>query len=102
MRGSDDISALPALEERCLDCEGEGTSWWLDAPESESCPTCNGSGNVPTRFGEMILALIRHNPVDAKRNSLDGSVSTDELAARRSVTVQATNRARSTPPQRPS
>jgi hypothetical protein len=50
---------LPDLETRCDSCEGRGgeeeRGRWCP------CPTCDGTGYIPTEAGKRILAIVRHN-----------------------------------------
>lgn len=47
--------AVPALEESCPECSGLGYCW------GSRCKCCNGTGVLPTDFGDQVLALVRHS-----------------------------------------
>jgi DnaJ-class molecular chaperone len=53
------LESLPALETVCERCGGKGGR--EEVREWHDCYRCNGAGHVPTEFGELVLALIRHN-----------------------------------------
>lgn len=54
MLTDDEIRNLK-LEDVCHWCSGRGRFG------CEACGLCDGSGYVPTEFGEKVLALMRHN-----------------------------------------
>jgi hypothetical protein len=69
MTGSQSVQSLPALELPCDKCQGRG--WYSHGGgEREACPLCDGSGFVPTIYGEMVLALVRHNLKPMLQNTL--------------------------------
>ena len=49
------------LEDKCPYCYGKGESIQEGSGRRLLCEMCNGSGYVPTEFGERVLALMRHN-----------------------------------------
>lgn len=50
---------LPMLEVPCEQCSGRG---WLDTGDGrDRCPHCDGAKFEPTKAGEKILSLLRHN-----------------------------------------
>ena len=51
---------LPELETVCPVCNGRGGELF-DYDEWDDCCRCNGAGHVPTKAGEKILLLMRHN-----------------------------------------
>jgi hypothetical protein len=53
------MDKLPILEEECIRCERRG--WLHDGGEFVRCGVCDGSGYVPTEFGERVLSLMMHN-----------------------------------------
>jgi DnaJ-class molecular chaperone len=54
-----DINADMALEIVCPICTGTGGN--KGRYDRWRCHNCNGAGYVPTEFGKMVLALMRHN-----------------------------------------
>jgi DnaJ-class molecular chaperone len=51
---------IPLLETPCEKCGGSGY-YSEGGGEKEPCDICNGAGYTPTKFGERILSLMRHN-----------------------------------------
>ena len=47
------------LEKKCRSCKGRGGE--IDCGSWQPCKTCGGSGYVPTKDGEKLLLLVRHN-----------------------------------------
>jgi DnaJ-class molecular chaperone len=47
------------LEERCLECGGDGKEYSREG--LTRCGACSGSGFAPTAFGEKLIQLMRHN-----------------------------------------
>jgi DnaJ-class molecular chaperone len=47
------------LETVCQFCDGSGEQG--DTEQRRRCVNCKGAGHVPTKFGEKVLALMRHN-----------------------------------------
>lgn len=50
---------FPPLERKCNYCDGSGVAY--QTRERNPCPYCSGTGHIPTKFGEGVLALVRHN-----------------------------------------
>jgi DnaJ-class molecular chaperone len=49
------------LEQLCNICKGHGKHHECGHPNLSRCYACDGSGYIPTEFGEKVLALMRHN-----------------------------------------
>jgi DnaJ-class molecular chaperone len=49
----------PALEEACAACSGVGSEYGRNG--RVRCAACNGSGLMPTAFGERVLAMVRRH-----------------------------------------
>jgi DnaJ-class molecular chaperone len=54
-----ETDSIPDFERRCEACRGDGSYRGRDG--RVRCGICNGSGWVPTEWGEKVLALMRHN-----------------------------------------
>jgi hypothetical protein len=61
--------AIPDLEEDCLACRGEGSFRGRDG--RVRCAVCDGSGYMPTAFGERIVTLMRHHFRPMLRDATD-------------------------------
>ena len=49
------------LESECPYCSGKGRERIEGSGKWRTCFTCSGAGFIPTEFGKMVLALMRHN-----------------------------------------
>jgi hypothetical protein len=51
----------PTLETICPYCEGKGGEEPMYESGWDVCWNCMGAGYIPTKYGNKVLALLRHN-----------------------------------------